>query len=206
MPRKQTSPHGWFEFSMLKTWEWGQGTLGTGAPQGVRDQLFSALSNIFSLLFAVMEPMEFSVFLLWRETFLDIACSVYLLISFKPCISSAVSSLKHQSFCFSTHQNSGSFKVHPNIQLMLKDDTGTLETSNELLKDPSENKYPISGPLFTSWKVLSCSRSTSARDTRGYVNFTYMQAAPQCGPQHKWNKTLYSDHKQPHGLLLYRDI
>lgn len=76
--------------------------LGAGAGQHVREQLLRSLCNILSLSFAIMEPMQFPVFLLWREMFLDIAGSVHLLISFKPCVSSAVSSLKHQSFCFST--------------------------------------------------------------------------------------------------------
>lgn len=80
----------------------GEGMLGAEAQWGVRHQPLSTQCNILSLPFASTEPKESPVFLLWRENFLDIICSVHLLISFKPYISSAVSSLKHQSFCFST--------------------------------------------------------------------------------------------------------
>lgn len=58
--------------------------LGAGAGQGVREQLLRSLCNKLSLSFANMEPMQFPVFLLRREMFLDIVGSVRLLISFKP--------------------------------------------------------------------------------------------------------------------------
>lgn len=58
------------------------------------------------------------------------------------------------------------------------------------LKDPSENKYPISGPLFTSCNVLSCSRSPPVRDIRSYVNSIRGKAVTQNRPQQKSSKTL----------------
>lgn len=57
------------------------------------------------------------------------------------------------------------------------------------LKDPSDNKYLRSGPLFTSWNVSSCSKSIPDRNTKSYINFIWEAATHHRLPD-KWSKTL----------------
>ena len=93
---------------------------------GVRHQFLNALCNIFSLSCAIMEAVESPVFLLWGEKFLDVVCSVHLLIICKTLCFLCSQQLEDSVFVSAPHQNSGSFKVHPNTQLLLKDGTGRI--------------------------------------------------------------------------------
>lgn len=68
------------------------------------------------------------------------------------------------------------------------------------LKEPSENKYLISGPLFTSWNVSSCSKSTSANETRGYVTSSKGGLQPTTGHLTSGAKSWPSDTPSPTAL------
>ena len=128
-------------------------TKGSWGIAGVRHQLLNALCNIFSLSCAIMEAAESPVFLLWgRGRFLDVVCSVHLLIICKTLCFLCSQQLEDSKFVSAPHQNSGSFKVHPNTSFCWKKALGLWRQPMNYLKVPSEI-YPINGSLLCqdSW-------------------------------------------------------
>ena len=159
-------PYGWwFEFTYSENLRVGPETEGSWGMAGVRHQFLNALCNIFSLSCAIMEAVESPVFLLWGEKFLDVVCSVHLLIICKTLCFLCSQQLEDSVFVSAPHQNSGSFKVHPNTQLLLKEGIGTLETTNELSQGSLwniSNKWIFIMPVFVTGK------SQGQRSLTGY--------------------------------------
>ena len=105
------------------------------------------------------------------------------------------------------HQNSGSFKVHPNTQLLLKEGTGTLETTNEWSQGSLwniSNKWIFITPVFLTGKSQGQRRLQAAvhgvakSQTRQQLNNnrTYILEYPflvQVYSRHKY-KTLCQFH------------
>lgn len=172
MPRDKTFPHGWFEFTYDENLRVGTGTAWSWDVTGVRHQLWTTLYNILSLPFAIMEAVESPAFLLRREKFLAIVCSVHLLIICKTLHFLCSQQLEYSKLLFQHHiKTEEALKFIQTPNSCWKKTPGLCRQGMNCLKDPPRNKYQISGPWFTSWNVLSWSRSTPARNTRHCVNF-----------------------------------